>query len=187
MKSTSMVGSFFKTFWILAASVIAVAQTQATEPQSPPQRGSEEYWLLVDELADRAVDFAHAKRFVQLHEGSLTGRQCEQYSRIAVDYRDELAAVRLVAVSAESEFWNDVHAYSINMIGPPGVPIPVRRTSSYRVTTGSVAEDSVLRRIVSLEIDEATSQLLPTSGDSPSVSKQDCRTAAQPATTMAQR
>jgi hypothetical protein len=72
-------------------------------------------------------------------------------------------------------------------IGPPVVPIPVRRTSSYRVTTGSVAEDSELRRIVSLEIDEATSQLLPTSGDSASVLKPDCRTAAQQPTAVAQR
>jgi len=150
-----MVGSFFKTFWILPASVIAVAQIQATEPQSPPQRGSEEYWLLVDEFADRAVDFAHAKRFVQLHERSLTDRQCQQYSRIALDYGDQLAAVRRAGGSAESEFWNDVRVYSISTIGAPGVPIPVHRTSSYWVTTGSEAEDRELRRVVSLEIDEA--------------------------------
>ena len=49
---------------------------------------------------------------------------------------------------AESEFWNDVSMYSISMIGAPGVPIPVHRTSSHSVTTGSEAEDRELRRVV---------------------------------------
>jgi hypothetical protein len=166
---------FLMILSILGVSVIAGAQTQATEGESLPQRGSEKYWLVVDEFADRAIHFAYAKRFVQLHERSLTDRQCQQYSRIAVDYGDQLAAVRRAAVSAESEFWNDVHAYSISMIGAPGVPIPVQRTSNYWVTTGSEVEDRELRRVVSLEIDEA----LPTSGYSPSALRPECRTAAQ--------
>ncbi len=171
---------------ILGASVIAGAQTQPAERESLPPRGSEKYWLLVDEFADHAVHFAYAKRFVQLHEGSLTDRQCQQYSRIAVDYADQLAAVKQAGVSTQSGFWNDVHVYSIGMIGAPGVPIPVHRTSKYWVTTGSEAEDSELRRIVPLEIDEASSQLIQRNGNSPSVLTPDCRTAAQEPTAKAQ-
>jgi hypothetical protein len=123
--------------------------------------------MLVYEFADRAVHFAHAKRFAQLHERSLTDRQCQQYSLIAADYVDQLVAVKEVGMPAQSAFWNDVREYSIRMIGPPGVPIPVHRTSNYWVTTDSEAEDHDLRRIVSLEIDEASSQLLPTGQYSP--------------------
>ena len=166
---------FLMILSILGVSVIAGAQTQATEGESLPQRGGEKYWLVVDEFADRAIHFAYAKRFAQLHGRSLTDRQCRQYSPIAVDYGDQLAAVRRAGVSAESEFWNDVRVHSISMIGAPGVPIPVHRTSNYWVTTGSEAEDRELRRVLSLEIDEA----LPTSGYSPSASRPDCRTAAQ--------
>ncbi len=175
----SMVGRFLKTLLILGASAIAGAQTQAAERASLPQRGSEQYWLVVDDFADRAIHFAYAKRFVQLHEGSLTDRQCQQYSRIAVDYADQLATVRQAGASAQSEFWKDVRVYSISMIGAPGVPIPVHRTSKYWVTTGSEADDSELRRIVPLEIDEASSQLIRTGGYSPSALTPDCRTEAQ--------
>ena len=136
----SVFPKFLMVLSILGASILAVAQTQAVERQSLPPRGRQKYWLVVDEFADRAVHFAYAKRFVQLHEGLLTYRQCHQYSRIAVDYREELAAVKQVRVSDQSEFWNDVRIYSIIMIGPPGVPIPIHRTSTYWVTTGSEAE-----------------------------------------------
>lgn len=183
----SVFHKFLLILSILGVSVIAGAQTQATEGAALPRRGSEKYWLVVDEFADLAIHFAYAKRFVQLHEGSLTGRQCQQYSRIAVDYGDQLASVIRAGVSAESGFWNDVRVYSISMIGAAGVPIPVHRTSNYWGTTGSEAEDRELRRIVSLEIDEATSHLLPTSGHSPSALKPDCRTAAQQSTALAQR
>lgn len=182
-----MVGRFLKILLILSASVIAGAQTRVAERASLPQRGSEKYWLVVDEFADGAVHFAYAKRFVQVHEGSLTDRQYQQYSRIAVDYADQLAAVGQARVSAQSEFWNDVRAYSISMIGAPGVPIPGRRTSKYWVTTGSEAEDGELRRIVSLEIDAASSQLIRTGEYSPSALKPDCRTAPQELTAKAER
>lgn len=147
-----------KILLILGASVIAGAQTQPAERQSLPSRGSEEYWLEVDEFADRAIHFAYAQRFVQLHEGPLTDRQCKQYSRIAADYAVQLGALKQAGMSVQTGFWNDVREYSINMIGAPGVPIPIHRTSKYWVTTGSEAEDHELRRIVSLEIDEARSQ-----------------------------
>ena len=173
----SMFPMFLIIVSILGVSVKAGAQTQATA--SFPPRGSEKYWLVVDEFADRAVHFSYAKRFVQLRERSLTDRQCQQYSRVAVDYADQLAAARQAGVSAQSEFWNDVRAYAISMIGAPGVQIPIHRTSNYRVTTCSEAEDRELRRVVSLEIDEATSQLLPTSAYPRSALKPDCRTAAQ--------
>jgi len=163
---------------ILGVSRISGAQTQATQGANLPQRGSEKYWLVVNEFADHAIHFAYAKRFVQLHERSLTERQCQQYSRIAVDFRDQLSTVRRAGVSAESEFWNDVRVYSISMIGAPGVPIPVHPTSNYWVTTGSEAEDSELRRVVSVEFDAATSQVA-TSGYSPAASELDCEPAAQ--------
>ena len=51
-------------------------------------------------------------------------------------------------------------------------PIPVHRTSNYRVTTGSEAEDRNLRRIVSLEIDPASTHLV-------SASNLECRAAAR--------
>ena len=171
----SVFPKFVMSLSILGVSVVAGAQAKKPEGATLPPRGSDKYWLVVDEFADHAVHFAYAKRFVQLHERSLTDRQCRQYSPIAVDYGDQLAAVRRAGVSAESEFWNDVRVYSISMIGAPGVPIPVHRTSNYWVTTGSEAEDRELRRVLSLEIDEA----LPTSGYSPSASRPDCRTAAQ--------
>jgi len=170
-----MVGILFKVLLIVAPSVIPGAQTLATEGQSLPQRGSDKYWLAVDEFADRAVHFAYAKRFVQLHEGSLTAGQCQQYSRIAIDYRNELAA-KQAGMSAQSGFWNDVRAHSIRMIGAPGAPI--HRTTKYWVTTGSDAEDRELRQIVSLEIDEASSQLIPAGEYSPSTLKPDCRNVA---------
>ena len=178
MKSKSVVGALFKVLLILAPSVIAGAQTPATEGPPVPHRGSDKYWMLVYEFADRAVHFAHAKRFAQLHERSLTDRQCQQYSLIAADYVDQLVAVKEVGMPAQSAFWNDVGEYSIRMIGPPGVPIPVHRTSNYWVTTGSEAEDRDLRRIVSLEIDEASSQLLPTGQYSP-LALRECRNAGQ--------
>ena len=178
MKSKSVVGTLFKVLLILAPSVIAGAQTPATEGPPVPHRGGDKYWLVVDEFADRAVHFAHAKRFVQLHEWSLTDRQCRHYSLIAADYLDQLVAVNEVGMSAQSAFWNDVREYSIRMIGPPGVPIPVHRTSNYWVTRGSEAEDHDLRRIVSLEIDEASSQLLPTGQHSP-LALRECRNAGQ--------
>jgi hypothetical protein len=125
---------FLMILSILGVSVIADAQTQATKEASLPLRGSEKYWLVVDEFADGAIHFAYAKRFIQLHERSLTGLQCQQYSRIALDLADQLAAVRRAGVSAENEFWNDVRVYSISLIGGPGAPIPVHRTNSYWLT-----------------------------------------------------
>jgi len=172
---------------ILSVSVLAAAQTQATEGASLPQRGSEKYWRVVDEFADVTIHFAYAKRFVQLHESSLTGRQCQQYSRIAADYGDQWAAVRRAGVSAESEFWNDVRVYSISMIGAPGAPIPVHRTSTYWVTTGSEAGDGELRRLVSLEIDRVSSQLALTGGYSSSSMKTGCLATGQDPTIQAQR
>jgi hypothetical protein len=183
----SMVGRFLKMFLILGASVMAGAQTQAAERTSLPQGGSEKYWLLLDEFADRAIHFAYAKRFVQLHEGSLTDRQCQQYSRMAVDYSDQSAAVKQAGVSAQTEFWNDVRAYSISMVGAPGVPIPIHRTSKYWVTTGSEAEDRELRRMASLVIDEASSHLIRTGEYSPSTLKPNCRTALQELTDKDER
>jgi hypothetical protein len=165
---------------ILGASVIASAQTQIADGGPFPRRGSAEYWLMVDAFADRTVHFAYVKHFAQLHEQSLTDRQCEQYSRLAVDYRNQLAAIGRAGVSAKSEFWREVRAYSIHMIGPPGVPIPVHRSSNYWVTTGSEAEDQELRRIVSLEIDEAGSHLIPTSEYSPSAANPECRAGEEP-------
>ena len=124
---------------------------------------------MVDKFADAAVHFAYAKRFVEVHKESLTDRQCQQYSRISADYADELAGFRKAGVAAQGEFWNEVRAYSIAMIGAPGVPIPVHRPSNYWVTTGSEAEDIELRRILGLEIDEAHSQLIRRGGYSRSV------------------
>lgn len=160
MTRKSMVGKLLTISLILGASVISGAQTRRTKTTSFPQHRSEEYWLVVDEFANRAVQFAYAKRFALLHELSFTHRQCEQYSRIAADYEDELSKVRRAEPSTDSGFWNDVRAHSINMLGAQGVPIPVHRTSKYWMTTGSDAEDRELRRLVLLEIDEASSQLL---------------------------
>jgi hypothetical protein len=106
---------------------------------------------------------------------------------VAIDYEDQLAAVRRAGLLAQGEFWNDVRAYSIKMIGQPGVPIPARRITNYWLTTGSEAEDSELRRIVSLEIDETSSHFNRTGGHSPSVLKLDCATPAQEQTASAQR
>ena len=62
-----MFKSVFPTFLMilstLGGSVMAGAQTQVTEGASFPQRGSEKYWLVVDEFADVAIHFAYAKRF----------------------------------------------------------------------------------------------------------------------------
>ena len=187
MISKSMVARFLKILLVLGASVIAGAQTHAAERASLPQRGSKKYWVVVNEFADGAVHFAYAKRFIQVHEESLTEREYKQYSRIAVDYGDQLAATRQAGVSAESEFWNDVRAYSISMIGARGVPIPGRRTSKYWVTTGSEAEDRELRRMVSLEIDEARSQLIRTGKCLPSALNPHCRTAPPELTADAKR
>jgi hypothetical protein len=185
MTSKSMVAGLVTMLLIVGASVVASAQTGTADRASFPQHGSEKYWLVVDEFADRAVHFAGAQRFVEVHGGSLTARQCQQYSRIAVDYGDELAAVRRSGLSAESEFWNDARTYSVNMIGPPGVPIPLHRTSNYWVTTGSETENRDLRRIVSAEIDEARSQLNPTSEYSPLALNPDCQEASQERTAQA--
>jgi hypothetical protein len=186
-----MFKSVFPTFLMilstLGGSVMAGAQTQVTEGASFPQRGSEKYWLVVDEFADVAIHFAYAKRFAQLHERSLTGRQCQQYSRIALDYGDQLALVKRAGVSAESEFWNDVRVYSISMIAPPGAPIPGHRTGNYWVTTGSEAGDRELRRLVSLEIDDVSSQLTLTGGYSSSTLNTGCLPADQEPTIKAQR
>jgi hypothetical protein len=186
MTSKSMVARFLTMSLILGASVIASAQRETFERTSFPQHGSDKYWLAVDEFADRAIHFAYAKRFLEIHGASLTPRQCQQYSRIAVEYADQLATAKQAGLSAESAFWNDLRAYSINMIGPPGVPIPLHRTSNYWVTTGSEADDRDLRRIVSLEIDEASSQLNPTSEYSPLALNPDCQEASQERTAQAQ-
>jgi hypothetical protein len=95
-----MLSRFLMILSILGVPVIAGAQRQATEGASLPQRGSEKYRLMVDAFADRAIHFAYAKRFVQLHERSLTDRQCEQYSQVAVEYRDQWATLRRAGVSA---------------------------------------------------------------------------------------
>jgi hypothetical protein len=89
---------------MLGVSAIGFAQTQAVGKASFPQRNSEKYWLVVDEFADGAVHLAYATRFVQLHEGALTDRQCHQCSRIIVDYVHQLSALRQAGV-AQSEFW----------------------------------------------------------------------------------
>jgi len=179
MTSKSMVDGLLTMLLILAASAIASAQTQTSERTSFPPHGSDKYWLAVDEFADRAVHFAYAKRFLEMHAAPLTARQCQQYSRLAIDFAEQLATAKQAGLSAESAFWNDVGAYSISMIGPPGVPIPLHRTSNYWVTTGSEAEDQELRRIVSVEIDEASSHLNPTSDYSPLVLNPECRNAGQ--------
>lgn len=72
-----------------------------------------------------------------------------------------------------------MRAYSIAMIGAPGVPIPVHRSSNYWVTAGSEAEDLELRRIVGLEIDEAYSQLILKGGYFRSVSTPKCQIAQE--------
>jgi hypothetical protein len=184
----SRVRKVFTALLILGASVIAGdAQTPASERAALPQRRSEKYWMVVHEFADGVVHFAYAKRFVEVHDGSLTDHQCRQFSRIAIDNEDQLAAVRRVGISTESKFWNDVRAYSISMIGAPGVPIPGRRTSRYWVTTGSEAEDRELRRMASLVIDEASSHLIRTGEYSPSTLKPNCRTALQELTDKDER
>jgi hypothetical protein len=101
-------------------------------------------------MADHAIYRAYAKRFVQVHERSLTDPQ--HYSRIAAAYADQLAAAKQAGMSALSRFWNDVREYSIRMIGSPGVPIPVQQTGNYWVTTGSEEEDRDLRGIVSVDM-----------------------------------
>jgi hypothetical protein len=175
----SIVGRLIVIWLILGAWLIARAQTQAAERASLPQRGSELYWTASDELADSAVQFAYMKRFVQLHEGYLSERQCQQYSRIAVNYGDQLVAVTQGGLSAQTEFWNDARAYSINMIGRPGVPSPAGRTSKYWVTTGSEAGDHELRQVVSFEIEEASSHLIRTGVHFPSVLQLNCASPAQ--------
>ena len=177
----SVFPKFVMSLSILGVSVVAGAQAKKPEGATLPPRGSDKYWLVVDEFADHAVHFAYAKRFVQLHERSLTDRQCRQYSRIAAGYATQLAEVNQAGMRAESGFWKDMHEYSIGMIGPPGVPIPVHRNSNYWVTTGSEAEDRELRRIVSLEIDEAS-----TGEYSPLALNPQCRTAGQEPTAKAQ-
>ena len=157
-----MVGRLLTMLLILGASLRAGAQAQVAHRTSLPQRGSQKYCLMLDEFADSAVHLAYAKRFLQLHEGSLNDREWQQYSRIAADYADQFAAVRQAGTYPQSEFWNDLRAYSTSMIGASGVPIPGHRSSKYRLTTGSAAEDSELRRIVSVEIDEASSQIIRT-------------------------
>lgn len=182
----SVLAGFLKMLLILVAFVILGALTQAAGGASFPQLGREKHWLLVEEFADSVVHFAYAKSFVQGHEGPPTERQCQQYSRIAVDYADQLAAVKQAGVFAQPEFWNEVRAYSISMIGAPGEPIPGRRASKYWVTTGSELNDRELRRTVSLEIAEASSQLIRTGGYFPSALT-GCRTAPQELISNAER
>ncbi|MBV8050395.1 MAG: hypothetical protein JOZ80_04355 [Acidobacteriaceae bacterium] len=181
MSFRSMIDGFLKMLLIVTASLLAGAQTQVAHPAPAAQlqHGNENYWRMVDEFADSAVNFAYAEYFAHVHEGSLTDRQCQQYSRAAVDYAQQLTAVRKVRVSAQTEFWSDVRAYSISMVGSPGVPIPGRRLGKYSVTTGSETGDRELRRIVSLEIDESRSKLNRTTEDSFSALESDCQTAAQ--------
>ena len=181
----SMVSSFLTMLIILCAPVLAGAQTQGMEGPSVPQRSRENYWLMVNEFADGAVNFAYAKHFVQVHEGFLTDRQCQQYARVTVDYTQQLSTARQAGVSARSKFWSDVRAYSISMIGASGVPIPGRRGSKYSMTTGSTAKDREMRRIVLHEIDETRSQFIP--GYSLSVLKPDCRPTAQELTAKVER
>lgn len=88
-------------------------------------------------------------------------------------------------VSGESAVWKDIRVHSISMIGLPGVPIPLHRTTNYRVTTGSEAKDRELRRMVSLEINEATSPLVPIDEDSPSALRPSFPTLAREPTTRA--
>ena len=172
MLLSSLFRKGLKALLLLAIAESAGAQTS---PQAPlRQLGSDNYWIVLDECANRIVHFASAKLFVQLHAGSLTERQCQQYSRIAGDYADEFSALKRARLSPQGEFWNDVRMYSIKMIGAPGVPIPVHRTSMYWITTGSDAGDGELRRIVSLEIDEATSQLADETDNAPSAFIQYC-------------
>ena len=171
----------------LGGSVMAGAQTQVTEGALLPQRGNEKYWLVIDEFADVAIHFAYAKRFAQLHETSLTSRQCQQYSRIALDYGDQLAVVKRAGVFAESEFWNDVRVYSMSIIAAPGTPVPGHRTGNYWVTTGSEGGDRELRRLVSLEIDDVSSQLTLTGGYSSLALNISCLPADQEPIAKAQR
>ena len=178
MNLDSMFAKFLKILFVLGASITVFAQTAGPEHELLPQPGSKQYWLVVDEFADRVVHLAYAKRFAQLHE-PLTNRQCQQYSRIAVDYVHQLATVKRARVSSESGFWNDVRDYSTRMIGPTGVSVPVHRTSSYRVTTGSDAEDHELLRILMLEIDETRSHLLPTVEHSPVGLAAECQPAIE--------
>ena len=178
MNFDSMLGKLLKALSVLGVSVAASAQMQAPHQQLLPPVSSKQYWLAVDEFADRAVHFAYAKRFVQLHE-PLTNRQCQQYSRIAIDYVQQLATVKRAGVSSESAFWNDVRDYSTRMIGSTGVSVPVHQASNYRVTTGSDAEDHELLRILMLEIDEARSQLLPTAEHSPVGLAPECQPAIE--------
>jgi hypothetical protein len=179
MKPMSILGAFFQMLLIFVPAVMAAAQMPAREVPALPPRGSRTYLLVVDELADYTIHFASAKRFVQLHGRSLTERQCQQYWQIADDYADQLAAVKQAGASTQSEFWNDVREHSIGMIGPPGVPIPVHQASNYWMTTGSEAEDRELRRIVSLEIDEANSQLIRAGEYSPLALNLGCRNAGE--------
>ena len=171
---------------LLGGSVIAGAQTHPGERLSLPSSGSQKYWLAVNEFAEHAIHFAYAKRFVQLHERVLSDRQCQQYSRIAADYADQLAAVKQTGLSAQRGFWKDVREYSIRMIGQPGVPIPIHQTSNYWITTGSEADDRDLRRTVAVEIDEASSQLIRTGEYSPSPLTVECRNADQEQTAKSQ-
>jgi hypothetical protein len=168
-----------KMVLIVCASVVASAQTHAAERAFFPQRGSESYWLLVDQFADSAVNFAYATHVVRVHEGPLTERQCQQYSRVAVEFAQQLSIVRRTGVSAHNEFWKDVRTYSVSMIGAPGVPIPGDRISKYRVTTGSEAEDRELRQIVWFEIEESRSHMTRTAEYSPSAQKLHCGAAQE--------
>jgi hypothetical protein len=178
MNFNSMFRRLLKTLSVLGVSAAASAQLQAPHQQLLPPVGSKQYWLAVDEFADRAVHFAYAKRFAQLHE-PLTNRQCQQYSRIALDYVQQLATVKRAGVSSESGFWNDVLDYSTRMIGSTGVSVPVHQTSNYRVTTGSDAEDHELLGILTLQIDEARYQLLPTAEHSPGGLPPECQPAIE--------
>ena len=146
-------------YLILSASVICSAQMHEVLRASVPQRGSDEYWSVIDEFGDVTIHLAYAKRSVQLHDGSLSDRQCQEYSRIVQDYSARLSMLKQSGISDKSGFWVDMRAYSSQMIGKPGVPIPGHRVSTYWITAGSKAEDDELRRLVALQLDEATTEV----------------------------
>jgi hypothetical protein len=149
-----------RRLWIFCvipiASILCSAQMQEIPGASLPQRGSEQYWSVVDEFADATIHMVHAKRFVQLHEGSLSDRQCQEYLRLVDRYNSQLSMLKQSSsISANRLFWSDVRVYSSQVMGNPGVPIPRNHVSTYWITTGSKAEDDELRGLVSLQLDEA--------------------------------
>jgi len=187
MKTINFINRFLQISLFVGASLLAGAQTQASQAGGFPPRNSEDYWAMVDQFADSAVHLAFARKFVEGHQWQLTDGLCQQYSRISADYTDQLVALRRAGVSARSEFWNDVRAYSVRMIGGSGVKIPGRQISKYSMTTGSDAADRDLRRIVSLEIDESRSDLMQTGTYSVSASDLGCQAQQESLTAIATR